>query len=168
MNSTEVLDDLFSRLAPEIERALDGLSPDELIAAPRAGANTIGWLVWHIARVQDHHVGELLGVDQLWTSGEYADGFGLVPAADDTGYGHSAEQVLAVRPRDTAVLFGYFDAVSARTREWLVTLADVDLDAVVDRRFDPPVTVGVRLVSVACDGLEHAGQAAYLRGLLGR
>jgi len=41
-----------------------------------------------------------------------------------------------------------------------------ELDRIVDRRWDPPVTVGVRLVSVADDCLQHAGQAAYARGLL--
>ena len=168
MNALALLEDLFSRLAPSVERTLDGLAPEELVAQPRAGANTIGWLVWHMGRVQDNHVAELLGADQLWTSGEFAAGFGLVAAADDTGYGHSAEQVLGVRPRDTSVLLGYFSAVTARTREWLDTLCDDDLDTIVDRRFDPPVTMGVRLVSVADDGLEHAGQAAYVRGLLGR
>ena len=49
----------------------------------------------------------------------------------------------------------------------LTSLSADDLDRVVDRRWDPPVTLGVRLVSVADDGLQHAGQAAYVRGLLG-
>jgi hypothetical protein len=40
-----------------------------------------------------------------------------------------------------------------------------DLDRVVDKRWDPPVTLGVRLVSVVDDDAQHVGQAAYVRGL---
>jgi hypothetical protein len=47
-------------------------------------------------------------------------------------------------------------------------LTDADLDRVVDRRWDPPVTLGVRLVSVADDDLQHAGQAAFARGVVER
>ena len=72
----------------------------------------------------------------------------------------------AVRPDGAEVLVDYLDAVSDRTRTVLDGLGPDDLDRVVDRRWDPPVTMGVRLVSVADDGLQHLGQAAYVRGLL--
>jgi hypothetical protein len=49
----------------------------------------------------------------------------------------------------------------------LAGLPDGELDRVVDRRWDPPVTMGVRLISIADDCLQHVGQASYLRGLLG-
>ena len=54
----------------------------------------------------------------------------------------------------------------ARTVAHLAGLSEADLDRVVDERWDPPVTLGVRLVSVISDDLQHAGQAAYLRGLV--
>nr|WP_284290675.1 DUF664 domain-containing protein [Angustibacter aerolatus] len=83
----------------------------------------------------------------------------------DTGYGHSAEQVAAVRaPSD--LLAGYAEAVSQRTLEYVQSLTDDDLERVVDTRWDPPVTLGVRLASVVGDDLQHLGQAAYARGLL--
>ena len=47
-------------------------------------------------------------------------------------------------------------------------LRDADLDRIVDEDWDPPVTMGVRLVSVIGDDLQHAGQAAYVRGVLER
>jgi len=58
--------------------------------------------------------------------------------------------------------------VHTATSAFLATLVDDDLDRVVDRRWDPPVTAGVRLVSVVADDLQHVGQAAYLRGLVQR
>ena len=54
-----------------------------------------------------------------------------------------------------------------RTRSSYVQgLGEADLDRVVDLNWDPPVTLGVRLVSVINDDLQHGGQAAYVRGML--
>jgi hypothetical protein len=123
--------------------------------------------VWHLARVQDHHVGELLEAPQVWESGDWAGRFGLTPDPQNIGYGHSAADVATVRPESAEVVLAYLDAVDARTRSMLETVTADDLERVVDRRWDPPVTLGVRLVSIADDALQHAGQAAYVRGLLG-
>ena len=71
-----------------------------------------------------------------------------------------------VRPKGAAALLDYLDAVSQRTNGYLEGIRAADLDEVIDRRWDPPVTLGVRLVSVADDCLQHAGQAAYVRGLI--
>jgi Protein of unknown function (DUF664) len=159
--------ELYGRIAPLARGAVDGLEPGQLVEAPQPGANTIGWLIWHLTRVQDHHVAELLDAEQLWVTGEWAGHFGLDADPNNTGYGHTAAEVATVRPSSGQVLLDYLDAVSERTRAVLEGLTPGDLDRVVDRRWDPPVTLGVRLVSVADDCLQHVGQAAYLRGLLG-
>jgi hypothetical protein len=159
--------ELYGRIPPLARSAVDGLDVDTLIEPPAPGANTIAWLVWHVARVQDHHVSELLGADQLWASGSWAGRFGLDPDPANTGYGHAPADVLAVRPERPEVLIDYLDAASDRTCTMLETVAPADLDRIVDRRWDPPVTLGVRLVSIADDSLQHVGQAAYARGLLG-
>ncbi len=158
--------ELYGRIPPLARQAIDGINPDDLTAAPQPGANTIAWLVWHLARVQDVHVAELLDDDQLWVTGSWAGRFSLAPDPSNTGYGHSPDEVAAVRPENPEVLLDYLDAVWARTRRFLESLTPNDLDRIVDRRWDPPVTLGVRLVSIADDSLQHAGQAAYLRGLL--
>ena len=167
MDVSQLLLDLYGRIPPLAGDALNGLSPDQLSQAPQPGANTIGWLVWHTARVQDHHVSELLDTAQVWTSGDWAQRCGLEPDPSNTGYGHGPEDVAAVRPESTDVLLGYLGEVEGRTRSYLGTLGADDLDRVVDQRWDPPVTLGVRLVSIGDDGLQHLGQAAYVRGLLG-
>jgi hypothetical protein len=128
----------------------------------------VGWLVWHLTRVQDHHLADLLGEEQLWVSGDWAGRFGLPADPDDTGYGHSSAQVATVRPESAQALVDYHDAVAERTRTFLARLGPADLDRVVDEAWDPPVTLGVRLVSVADDDLQHVGQAAYVRGLIER
>jgi hypothetical protein len=166
MDTPSLLLELYGRIPSLAGRAVDGLNEEELCRAPGPGANTVGWLVWHLARVQDHHVAELLGTDQVWVSGDWASRIGLEPDPSNTGYGHSAEEVAAVRPAGPEVLLDYLQVVQARTTAMLHGLAPDELDRVVDERWDPPVTLGVRLVSIADDSLQHAGQAAYVRGLL--
>ncbi|HVM02556.1 MAG TPA: DUF664 domain-containing protein [Acidimicrobiales bacterium] len=166
MDVSALLVELYGRIPPLARHAVEGVDPPRLVERPGPGANTIAWLVWHTARVQDHHVGELLAADQLWVTEGWAARFGLEPDPHDNGYGHTAEQVAAVRPESPEALLGYLDAAHARTVAMLGTLTSPDLDRVVDRRWDPPVTLGVRLVSIADDGLQHVGQAAFVRGLL--
>lgn len=166
MDVSALLVELYSRIPPLARDAVEGVEPARLTEPPRPGANTIAWLVWHLARVADHHVAELLEADQLWAGDGWAGRFGLEPDPSDTGYGHTADQVASVRPESAEALLGYLDAVHARTVEMLGDLSAGDLDRIVDRRWEPPVTLGVRLVSIADDGLQHVGQAAYVRGLL--
>ena len=167
MDVAPLLLELYGRIPPLAADAVDGLSPDQLRQEPAPGANTIGWLVWHLTRVMDHHGAELLDAEQVWVGGDWARRCGLEPDQDNTGYGHGPADVAAVRPDGPEVLLEYLGAVDARTRALLEGLTPADLDRIVDRRWDPPVTLGVRLVSIADDGLQHVGQAAYVRGLLG-
>lgn len=168
MNASDVLIEAFDRLPELVRSAVDGLTPDQLRWSPTPTANTIGWLVWHLTRVQDDHVAEVMGEEQIWVQGGWSARFGLDPVPHNTGYGHSPAQVATVRPESAQALIDYYDAVHARTREYLRGLTEKDLDRIVDERWDPPVTLGVRLVSVVNDDAQHAGQAAYLRGLLPR
>jgi len=165
---SELLLDGYGRLPALVRSAVDGLTADQLRWAPGAGSNPIGWLVWHLTRIQDHHVSELLGADQVWVTGGWAERFGLEPDPHNTGYGHGPEHLDTVRPESPDALVDYYAAVAARTDDLLRSLKPEDLDRIVDRRWDPPVTLGVRLVSILGDDLEHVGQAAYVRGLLKR
>ena len=166
MDVAALLLELYGRIPPLARGVVDGVDLVTLGESPLPGANTIAWLVWHAARVQDHHVGELIDSDQVWIGDDWARRFDLDPDPGNTGYGHSARDVAAVRPERPEVLIEYLEAVDRRTRRLLETLTPKDLDRIVDRRWDPPVTLGVRLVSVADDSLQHLGQAAYVRGLL--
>jgi uncharacterized damage-inducible protein DinB len=168
MDLSGLLGDLFGRVDEHVRDAVVGLDAEALVTAPTPGANTIGWLVWHLTRVEDHHIAEILGQQQLWASGAWALHFGVDPDPDNTGYGHSAADVMTIRPDSANALLDYYAAVAARTRELLASTTASDLDRVVDHRWDPPVTLGVRLVSIADDELQHAGQACYVRGILER
>jgi hypothetical protein len=167
MDISSLLLELYGRIPPLAAGAVDGLDADQLRQAPAPGANTIGWLVWHLTRVQDHHVSELLDQDQIWVGDHWAERCGLKADPSNTGYGHDATDVQSVQPDGPDVLLSYLGEVDTRTRAMLTGLSTSDLDRVVDRRWEPPVTLGVRLVSIADDCLQHGGQAAYVRGLLG-
>ncbi|MEU4688225.1 DinB family protein [Actinoplanes sp. NPDC023714] len=166
MDAKDILIEAHGRLPELVDVAVRDLTPAQLRWAPKAGANTIGWLVWHLARGQDAQIAELIDAEQVYLTGEWAPRFGLKPDPSDHGYGHSPEQVAAVQPENWHALADYYAAVHARTLGYLRGLTGDDLDRVVDENWDPPVTLGVRLVSVIDDDVQHAGQAAYVRGLL--
>jgi hypothetical protein len=168
MELHELLVELFGRIDEDIHEAVDGLGADALLTPPADGANPIGWLVWHLTRVQDDHIADILEQDQVWTSGQWASRFGVAPDPSNTGYGHSWDDVLTIRPESTNALIEYYQAVAARTRELLERTTLQDLDRIVDERWNPPVSLGVRLVSIADDNIQHAGQASYVRGILDR
>lgn len=165
MNTAELLVEAFGRLRPLVHAATDGLGEDELAFRVDGEANSIAWLVWHLTRVQDHHLAQLAERQQVWTGSEWPERFGLPAQSELTGYGDNADQVALVRAESAELLTGYYDAVHERTMSYLRSLSDTDLDRVVDTSYDPPVTLGVRLVSVLSDDLQHVGQAAFIRGV---
>ena len=165
MTPAQLLTDAVDRTADGVVAVLEDLSGDQLAWRPGPDANPIGWLVWHLLRVQDDHVADAFGREQVWLAQGYADRFALPYDQRAIGYGHSSAEVAALRV-EPGLLREYAAAVHAQTRDALASVTESDLDRVVDDRWDPPVTLGVRLVSVVDDGTQHHGQAAYVKGLL--
>jgi uncharacterized damage-inducible protein DinB len=166
MSVSDLLSDAFDRIRELVSETVTGLSTEQLATQPAPGANSIGWLIWHLSRVQDDHVAGAAGTEQVWTAQGWDGRFGLPLDSADTGYGHGPDEVAAVRVPAPELLTGYYDAVADRTAEYISSLTEADLARVVDENWQPPVTLGVRLISVLSDDLQHAGQAAYVRGLL--
>ena len=168
MEGRSLLVDAYERINQGVHRVTDGLDEAALAFRPDSDANSIGWLVWHLLRVQDHHISDLAGIAQAWIEDGWADQFGMAADPEDHGYGHTSGQVAAVRITDPQILCDYADAVHTRTLRYVDGLDDAELERIVDTRWDPPVTAAVRLVSVIGDDLQHIGQAAYVRGLYER
>jgi uncharacterized damage-inducible protein DinB len=164
MTSAHLLADAFDRIREEVHHAVDGLSKEQLAFRVDGDANSIAWLVWHLTRIQDDHVCDAAQTEQAWTAQGWADRFGLPFGRLETGYEHGTDDVAAVQV-EAELLTGYHDAVFEATARYVRTLSDADLPRVVDESWDPPVTLGVRLVSVISDDLQHAGQAAFIRGI---
>ncbi|GAA3586744.1 mycothiol transferase [Streptomyces osmaniensis] len=166
MHAKDILIDGYDRIREEVHAAVEGLAPDQLGARPAPGANSVAWLIWHLTRVQDDHIADAFELDQVWLAQDWQKTFGLDLPRRDTGYGHTPAKVAKVQVDSGDLLTGYYDAVHAQTLDRLRDVAAKDLERVVDERWDPPVTLGVRLVSVLSDDLQHVGQAAYVRGLV--
>ncbi|MGE0297313.1 mycothiol transferase [Pseudonocardia sp.] len=163
--AADLLIDALGRVRENAHHVVGELSAEQLAYRVDGRGNPIGWLVWHLARVADDHLSEAAGVEQRWTAAGWAQRFGREPDPEDTGYGHTTAQVAAFRSQ-AAELHGYVDAVLDESVAFLRGLSDADLERIVDERWDPPVTLAVRLVSVVDDAAQHVGQAAYVRGLL--
>ena len=166
MDVRGLLTESFGRITELYDGVAEGLDTDQLHHRPGGTGNPIGWLLWHLARVQDDHIAHLAGQPQLWE--EWQERFGLPNGTGDIGYGHTSEQVDAVRITDPQLLVDYHHEVTLATARYLQTVDEAELEREVDKRWDPPVTAGVRLVSIQVDCLEHLGQAAYVKGLLSR
>jgi uncharacterized damage-inducible protein DinB len=166
VTSAQLLTDAFGRVREVVHEVVDGLTPEQLAYRIDEDANSIVWLIWHLTRVQDDHMAEVAGTGQVWTGQGWAERFSLPLAIADTGYGHTSEQVASVQVPSGDLLTGYHDAVYEATVAFVKDLEDDDLTRVVDPGWDPPVTLGVRLISVISDDLQHAGQAAIIRGIL--
>lgn len=166
METKDVLADAFERALEDFERALSGLSADDLAYRPDADANSIAWLCWHATRVQDDHIAHLAGRSQAWHDSGFEERFGFGFDTCDVGYGHTSAQVGEVRVEGPEILVDYLRAVHGRTLEYVSRVDSAELSRVIDRNWDPPVTAAVRTVSVIDDCIQHAGQAAYVRGLI--
>ncbi len=166
MRGADLLADAFGRIRDQVHAAVSGLSPEQLAYRVDEAANSIAWLVWHLTRVQDDHVADVAGLEQVWTDAGWADEFGLPFAPRDTGFGHSVADVATVRVPSGDLLTGYHDAVYEQTVRYVTGCADSDFERIVDESWDPPVSLGVRLISVIGDDMQHVGQAAFVRGIV--
>jgi uncharacterized damage-inducible protein DinB len=166
MNSADLLTDAFGRIRGVVNDVVHGLDPDGLAFQIDHRANSIAWLVWHLTRIQDDHIADIAGSEQVWTAQRWNMRFRLPFDSSATGYGHLPEDVASVRVTSGDLLTGYHDAVHERTLSFVATLTESDLERIVDFGWDPPVTLGARLVSVISDDLQHVGQAALVRGVI--
>ena len=167
MDAPEFVADAFERVKALLEKSLLGLTPEQLCLQPSPDTNPIGWLCWHLTRVQDDHVSNLAGREQAWTSKGWHLKFDLPKDPSDYGTGDSIERVRGFKAPDVQTLLAYYNDVHRRTQEYLAGLTPKGMDVPVnDDRWQPPPSVGVRLVSVVGDNTQHAGQIAYLRGYI--
>jgi hypothetical protein len=161
----ELLRDAFTRLIEHVDELTEGLTDERANYRPTPNANSIAWLIWHSARVQDIQLAPIAGIEQVWTTEGWVDRFGLDLPRNDTGYGHGPDEVAKVQA-SADLLAGYYHAVHKVMLEFVAGVTAEDLARIVDRNWDPPVTASVRLVSIIDDCAQHLGQAAYVRGIL--
>lgn len=160
----ELLRDSFTRLIEHVEELTDGLTDAVAYYRPTPQANTIVWLIWHSARIQDAQLCDIAGMEQVWFREGWVDRFALDLPRDAHGYGHTPDEVAKVRA-SAQLLAGYYHAVHRVSLEYIASVSADELARVVDENWTPPVTASARLVSIIDDAAQHLGQAAYIKGI---
>ena len=166
MDARDILREAASRPATEAKALIDTLPEGVLNAHAGGHTNSIAWLLWHAGRQMDVQLAQLNGEPQVWHRQGFDSRFNLGELGDTIGYGHTAEQALAVVVEDAALLVEYLGAATSTLSEYIAGLSEADLDDVIDTSWTPHVTRGVRLVSMIDDAAQHVGQAAYAAGIL--
>ncbi len=167
MSWRDLIVDGYDRLPEVMREVLAGLVIADLNRPPHPDCNSIGWTAWHLTRVQDSQIADLMGVEPLWIKDGWYKNFKRPPDPGDSGYGHTPEQVRAFESPGVKTQLDYLRAVTERTKRYVASLSPSALDRKLDEPwFKPLPTVGVRIVSVLADCHQHAGQASYIRGLL--
>lgn len=171
MDANDLLANLVRRPIDALDNFWSDLDPSQLNSHPGGHPNSIAWLIWHTARETDAQIAPLIGTEQSWTVDGYADRFNLADVnlgAADIGLGQSRDDAWAVMVEETAegkaLLREYLETVYDKFARWVNTLTEKDLARVIDEQWDPPVTLGVRILSVLDDAAQHIGQAAYVAG----
>lgn len=164
-NFAETLRSAFNEYLSQLKRAVDGITVSEAYSQPSPNSNHIGWLVWHMARVEDRWINRiLLGVTEEWNSGGWDTRFGLDP--ESNGAGQSLEEVLAMPQIPVSELLEYYEAVRARSIAYLDTVKDADLE----REYEHPrfgVITGSWIVGhIIVEESQHTGQVALIRGMI--
>ncbi len=164
MECAEFITGIFARISQVLETVLDGLTENEINQQPTPECNSIGWMVWHLTRVQDRFIAMISNNEQVWITEKWYGKFGREADAKDIGYGHRPEDLANFRVLDTKTLLDYHHAVLEKTKQYTNKLSPEELDRVIDDSRAP--TVALRLTAFISDNLQHAGQVAYLRGWL--
>lgn len=163
MDISDVFAD-FARRPIEAANNLPALTSEQLNAHPAGHPNSIAWLLWHSGREIDVQLAHLSGEAQRWDA--YRDRFDLGELGDSVGYGHSAEQAAQITVDDQSLLIDYLDATLNALVDYVSGLSDSAFIEIIDENWDPPVTRGVRLVSIIDDAAQHVAQAAYAAGAM--
>ena len=154
----------LSGLKLAMERALDSLTQQEVLWRPASGCNSIGLILFHVARSEDSMMqGILQGKPEIWKSKKWYEKLNL--SVEEEGGHYTVEQVNAFQVPELSDIMAYYDAVRARTKEYLrgMELEEFDKEVTFPNFGELP-TATIFSIIVAHTS-EHIGEISYLRGL---
>jgi len=167
MEAREVIKIGLDNTKWSVDKTLDGLTTEELNWHPRPDANSIGLILFHMARLEDLFVTSLIqGKPQLWEFGRWYQK--LNKAVNDDGSHYTEKQVVTFVVPELKDLQSYSEAVRKQTLEYLKEMTPEKLDKKVDM---PPIRppfepiVGMFLLWTITHLARHAGEISYVRGL---
>jgi len=171
MDALDLLKNLVRRPIEALDNFWSDLDPSRLNSHPGGHPNSIAWLLWHTARETDAQIAPLMQQEERWTAEGFDTRFGFADqnlGTADIGLGQSADDAWKITveqtPEGKALLREYLETVYGQFSRWIESLTADDLDRIIDEQWDPPVTLGIRILSVIDDATQHVGQAAYIAG----
>ncbi|PKB81373.1 MAG: hypothetical protein BZY88_06720 [SAR202 cluster bacterium Io17-Chloro-G9] len=163
MTLNEFIVDAFEKEQGFLLDAVQDLTPEELRWRAGPEANPIGWILWHMLRVEDMWFQFFIQRQtEIWDRDGWNEKFGL--PTRDNGFGHTQEQVADFPALDLQELLRYGQAVRQGTLDYLKTLGPDDYSQ-VPREQRPEMSVGAVFRQVIGEVYQHQGHIAYLKGL---
>jgi uncharacterized damage-inducible protein DinB len=151
-------------LERNIQRVTDGLKQEEIAWRPAFGANSIGLILFHVARSEDSFIqARLREAPEVWEKGKWYEVLSV--SKDEAGAHYTAEQVNAFPVPKLEKLLAYTAAVRTATKEYVNTLTPTDFDRVVTMPHFGDMPVAVILALTVGHAAQHTGEISYLRGL---
>ena len=145
-------------------RILKDLTQQDLAWRPSSGCNSMGLILFHVAKGEDSFIlGSLQGKPALWSSQKWYDKMNLPES--EAGNRYTVDQVNCFMVPDMKQLMAYYDTVRTETLRYLDTLKPADFDRKVKLPFGEFNVAGVFSV-IASHTAQHNGEIAYLRGML--
>lgn len=163
MDFKQIVSTALDEYTTDLNRAMDGLTPQERRFQPNPDSHHIDFVVWHMARVEDNWV-QRFGrqTKTVWEHDGWPEKLGLPEHGN--GFGYTAKQVTNLPVFDPALLTEYSESVRAATLEFLHGLSEQELDQCPDQG-RPEYSIGQMLKHVIVEESQHVGQVAYIRGI---
>ncbi len=145
-------------------RVLQGLSQEEIAWRPASGCNAIGLILFHMARTEDALIqGLLQKAASVWDAEKWYERVGL--SKEEAGSHYTVEQVNGFKVPELAKILAYYDAVRARTKEKLRSMAVEAFDEKITFPNVGEMTIGAFFAFMIAHTAEHIGEISYLRGM---
>jgi uncharacterized damage-inducible protein DinB len=147
-----------------IDRVTKELNLEELKWRPTCGCNSIGLLLFHLAKSEDSFIqARLQGKPDLWDSEKWYEKLGMPQA--EAGAHYTVDQVNAFPVRELKDIMAYYDAVREKTQAYLKKLTPQDLDKKYTMKPFGEMTVASIFSIIVTHTAQHLGEISYLRGL---
>lgn len=170
MNILELIEGTLEDYWTRADTALDGLTSEELAWRPGSDSNSIGFIAWHVNRVEDRWIQRFAqDVPEIWVRDRWHDTFGL--EIEDTGVRFTVEQVTAFPTIEPDTLLRFCKAIQSETRRFLATLSEADLERVpINTPFGSSTfagwSIGRMFRQIFGEFNQHLGEIRYVRGLI--
>ncbi len=163
MEAKEMITLSLDQAQEYLDMALDGLTQEEAAWSPGPESNSIAFIFWHIARVEDFFVNRVIQrLGEVYSADGWVDKLGT--PAKGTGFQYTLEQLRDWPVPKIEVLREYAGSVRGKTLSFIRDLAPEKLSE-VPRPEQSPDSIGETLRHITTEIGLHIGQIYYLRGM---